>query len=89
MAAHRRSRNEISHSEFLFDMMREERLMSNLVTALIKEYQRRLVMRQRLRRALGPAEPVIAAPKCKLELRRPETKPHVPTPDHRLRESHL
>ena len=62
--------------------------MSNLVTALIKEYQLRLALRQRLRRALGTAEPVIAAPKRKLEPRR-ETKPHVPTPDHRLRESHL
>ena len=49
--------------------------MSNLVTTLIKEYQRRLILRQRLRRALGKAEPVIVAPKRKLEPRRPETKP--------------
>jgi hypothetical protein len=60
--------------------------MSNLVSTLIKEYQRRLVLRQGLRRARGKTEPMIAAPKRKPEPPRPpETKPYRPASNHHLR----
>jgi hypothetical protein len=62
--------------------------MSKRVTELIKQYQRRLILR---RHAIATPDPGFPAPKPKrkLEPHRPDAKPHVPASDHRLRESHL
>lgn len=68
--------------------MWEARSLSNLVAELIREYQRRLILRRRLGHAVAAPEPVIAA-RPQRTPRRPEAKPHEPAPDYKLRQSHL
>ena len=60
------------------------------VTELMKECQRRLILRRRLRRALVETpEPAAKTPRPKLEPRRPDAAPHMLQPNYTLRDSHL
>ena len=63
--------------------------MPNLVTELLRDYQRNLMARR-----LRAAKSKLPAPKLTMrsKLKRPpvpETKPHKPAPDHHLRSSHF
>ena len=58
--------------------------MSRKLREIVRQYQRQLIAT----RHPAKTEPVAAA-KPMLAPRLPETRPHVPTPDYRLRVSHL
>jgi len=68
---------------------RLEEIMPNLVTELLREYQRNLMAR-RLRAAkskLPAAKPTMRTKSKWPPV--PEMKPHKPVPDHHLRSSHF
>ena len=60
---------------------RLEKIMSNLVTERLRDYRRNLMARRL--RAVKTKGPTPVPPPV------PQTKPHLPVFDHKLRESHL
>jgi len=61
-----------------------EKPLSNRVRELLRDYRRRFLPT----RPASSAQ-LAGAPKPKLMPRLPEMKPHVPSPNHQLRASHL
>jgi hypothetical protein len=67
----------------------EEETMPNLVTELLRDYQRNLIARRlRAAKAKSPAAERTAQTRLKWPPV-PDTKPHKPAPDHDLRNSHF
>ena len=58
--------------------------MSRILREIMREYRRQLIVKRHDAKA-APAAPA----KPMLMPRLPEARPHVPTPDYRLRVSHL